>query len=326
MSMHVSSDFIVVILFHQVFRCREIMMANNFRPPSGGNPKKRRRTSTPISNVELAPPPLGSNDTVFATNPFDDYPSNVSMPLGSPSGPMGMPGGHGMLPMGGPMLMHGSTLGNYGPMVGHIGPGPNVSMFGPCGPMFNCGPGIPTSCSMSGPNLCNRPMHSPMPQSISAPGSVSPHRSTQGSGPGTPVGPLSGGLIGPHGPSSVGPPIGHQGMSCHVPPGPSSHPNMVLGPMTSTSNERLYPPGHPIIFNPQNPSAPPIYPCGICRREVGDNDQAILCESGCNFWFHRVCTGLAEPAFHFLTQGEVIECSFIEKIFNWLLYGARLAN
>ena len=30
--------------------------------------------------------------------------------------------------------------------------------------------------------------------------------------------------------------------------------------------------------------------------------QAILCESGCNFWFHRVCTGLAEAAFHFLTQ------------------------
>merc|ERR1712241_147138 len=70
----------------------------------------------------------------------------------------------------------------------------------------------------------------------------------------------------------------------------------------SMSSEKLYPPGQSMVFNPQNPNAPPIYPCGSCRREVHDNDQAILCESGCNFWFHRVCTGLAETAFHFLTQ------------------------
>lgn len=68
------------------------------------------------------------------------------------------------------------------------------------------------------------------------------------------------------------------------------------------SNEKVYPPGQPMVFNPQNPNAPPIYPCGACRKEVHDNDQAILCESGCNFWFHRVCTGLAEPAFVYLTQ------------------------
>jgi len=66
--------------------------------------------------------------------------------------------------------------------------------------------------------------------------------------------------------------------------------------------DTVYPPGQPMIFNPGNPAAPPIYPCGICRKEVHENDQAILCESGCNFWFHRVCTGLAEAAFHFLTQ------------------------
>ena len=42
-----------------------------------------------------------------------------------------------------------------------------------------------------------------------------------------------------------------------------------------------------MVFNPQNPNAPPIYPCGVCHKEVHDNDQAIPCESGCNFWFHR---------------------------------------
>lgn len=50
---------------------------------------------------------------------------------------------------------------------------------------------------------------------------------------------------------------------------------------------QIYPPDQPMVFNPQNPNAPPIYPCGVCHKEVHDNDQAILCESGCNFWFHR---------------------------------------
>ena len=90
------------------------------------------------------------------------------------------------------------------------------------------------------------------------------------------------------------------------PGGPMGGPGGMIGPpMTSPlsmSNEKTYPPGQSMVFNTQNPNAPPIYPCGVCHKEVHDNDQAILCESGCNFWFHRICTGLAEAAFHFLTQ------------------------
>ena len=86
-----------------------------------------------------------------------------------------------------------------------------------------------------------------------------------------------------------------------MPPMPPMPPTGNPKPL-SLSSEKLYPPGHNMVFNPQNPNAPPIYPCGNCRREVHDNDQAILCESGCNFWFHRVCTGLQEFAFHQLTQ------------------------
>lgn len=78
--------------------------------------------------------------------------------------------------------------------------------------------------------------------------------------------------------------------------GPTMHPKPV--PMSSG---KIYPPDQPMVFNPQNPNAPPIYPCGICHKEVHDNDQAILCESGCNFWFHRVCTGLTDAAYHLLT-------------------------
>uniref|UniRef100_T1J8P7 PHD-type domain-containing protein n=1 Tax=Strigamia maritima TaxID=126957 RepID=T1J8P7_STRMM len=81
-----------------------------------------------------------------------------------------------------------------------------------------------------------------------------------------------------------------------TPPAASMQPK----PLPVTSG-KIYPPDQPMVFNPQNPNAPPIYPCGICHKEVHDNDQAILCESGCNFWFHRICTGLTEAAFHLLT-------------------------
>ncbi len=93
-------------------------------------------------------------------------------------------------------------------------------------------------------------------------------------------------------------PAGPMGPVGPMPPGGPMGPG---GPL-SMSNEKVYPPGHPMVFNSQNPNAPPIYPCGLCHKEVHDNDQAILCESGCNYWFHRMCSGLQETAFHFLTQ------------------------
>ncbi|XP_046559026.1 protein pygopus-like [Haliotis rubra] len=71
-------------------------------------------------------------------------------------------------------------------------------------------------------------------------------------------------------------------------------------PPQGPGSGKMYPPNQPMVFNHSNPNAPPIYPCGICHKEVHDNDQAILCESGCNFWFHRICTGLTDPAFSML--------------------------
>jgi hypothetical protein len=90
---------------------------------------------------------------------------------------------------------------------------------------------------------------------------------------------------------------GHPGMNSPIP---------MMGPMGMNSNSapntaqmyggpkpmpvsagKIYPADTPMVFNPQNPNAPPIYPCGVCHKEVHDNDQGLLCESGCNFWFHR---------------------------------------
>ena len=64
---------------------------------------------------------------------------------------------------------------------------------------------------------------------------------------------------------------------------------------------KIYPPNQPLIFNPQNPNAPPIHPCGVCHREVqGDSEEALLCESGCNFWFHRICINMSPDAYALL--------------------------
>ena len=56
------------------------------------------------------------------------------------------------------------------------------------------------------------------------------------------------------------------------PPGMPGGPGGPGGPL-SMSTDKVYPPNQPKVFNPQNPNAPPIYPCGICHKEVHDNDQ-----------------------------------------------------
>ncbi|KAH1011689.1 hypothetical protein HUJ04_001007 [Dendroctonus ponderosae] len=200
------------------------------------------------------------------------HPGMTGPPMHSPIGGMGSmqgPMGPGCGPMGGPM--------GGGPMNGPMnGGGPNNQMNGPMNGPIN-GP-------MSGP--MNNPMNGPM----NGPGPMGgPH------GPGGPHGGPGGGMghmNGPNGP--IGPPMNNN--------------NFMMSPMNAmyskpmpVSAGKVYPADQPMVFNSQNPNAPPIYPCGICHKEVHDNDQAILCESGCNFWFHRGCTGLTEHAFQLLT-------------------------
>ncbi|KAK3593775.1 hypothetical protein CHS0354_014314 [Potamilus streckersoni] len=122
--------------------------------------------------------------------------------------------------------------------------------------------------------------------------------------PPVPMGPTPGPLVAqnpfddqPHAPLPHRLTLGQRHMQTRMPV-PGSLPPM-SGPLMAG---KVYPPNASMIFNPSNPNAPPIYPCGVCHKEVHDNDQAILCESGCNFWFHRACTGLTEPAFLMLTQ------------------------
>lgn len=50
-----------------------------------------------------------------------------------------------------------------------------------------------------------------------------------------------------------------------------------------------------------------VYPCGGCGREVRDDDEAIFCESGCEQWYHRECTGMSELAYNLLTTEDSAE-------------------
>merc|ERR1712071_322333 len=53
------------------------------------------------------------------------------------------------------------------------------------------------------------------------------------------------------------------------------------------------------VFSPN--SGPGPKPMPVSAGKIYPPDQAMLCESGCNFWFHRICTGLTEAAYHLLT-------------------------
>lgn len=49
------------------------------------------------------------------------------------------------------------------------------------------------------------------------------------------------------------------------------------------------------------------YPCGGCGKEVLDDHEAIYCESGCEQWYHRDCTGMSRLAYDLLTAEDSAE-------------------
>jgi len=92
--------------------------------------------------------------------------------------------------------------------------------------------------------------------------------------------------------SPVTAPPQHFGVPPFTTAEPTTHPRPVEGPAE---------------MNRSSLEIDPVYPCGICKREVNDNDDAIFCETGCAQWYHRVCTGLTELAYDLLTAEENAE-------------------
>ncbi|RMX56079.1 pygopus homolog 1 [Pocillopora verrucosa] len=97
----------------------------------------------------------------------------------------------------------------------------------------------------------------------------------------------------------------------------SSGPSDLVSPVTSMQHfgvppafiteSNTHPTETTLEINRPSHEIDPVYPCGICKREVNDNDDAIFCETGCAQWYHRVCTGLTELAYDLLTAEENAE-------------------
>ena len=157
---------------------------------------------------------------------------------------------------------------------------------------------------MSPSQMGNNGMMSPHHQMINQPGPSQGPPMMHHGGPSPqgqrmnmmPSGMMSGGMQNSHG-SMMSP---HQMMMNQQGP----HGMMMAPPMqpTGVMNSKGYP-NQTIIYNQQNPNAPPIYLCGACTREVqGNGDDAIVCESGCNFWFHRACINMTPEALLYLKK------------------------
>jgi len=124
-------------------------------------------------------------------------------------------------------------------------------------------------------------------------------------------------------------PIPQQGMINRMPPGqmmpnmmppqPQANmhnPNMMMNSQQNPQGAMMGPPGQNIpmqmgkmyasnqhMFNPQHPNF-----CGACNREIqGEIDEPIMCGSGCNLWFHRMCVGMSPEAYQFLKKEECAE-------------------
>ena len=261
------------------------------------------------SNMPMAGPNFsmaGPNYSMTGSNYSMSGPnfSGVIGGQGHPTGPPPMPpncptSGNGsyMSGPGGPSAT-GIHMGGQNPMSGTVDsiyapnqitspamPGPNGSSLGPAPNTM-----VPSNFASTGPlgdsnshSALGGPNHSMKFQS-NVMTTANVNRSLNGpmGGPNVTIGAPNANMVGMNS-NSMHPSIG----SPHNPSG---------------INGKVYPPDQPMVFNPSNPHAPPIYPCGICHKEVHETDEAILCESGCNFWFHRVCTGLHPQAYTLLTS------------------------
>jgi hypothetical protein len=224
---------------------------------------------------------------------MNGMPVHVNPPQQSPHHQMNMPPLQNMNPINsGPNMMNNnnnpnlsnpinSNNSNNGPPVtannNNNNNSPTTPLHGPNHSNNNL-PG-----SNNGPTNLGNPantnssnMNNPNNHQMMHPGSMGGNMGNMGPNMGQGMGQNMGGPMMGNNPNNMGGMPGSGQMSMF--PGHKPMP---------VSAGKVYPADTPMVFNPQNPNAPPIYPCGVCHKEVHDNDQGLLCESGCNFWFHR---------------------------------------
>lgn len=250
---------------------------------------------SPMGNMAPNLSPMGlqhghSNHGMNQIGPGPGRPmSNSPMPIGSPMGnSINSPLNNGP-PMGPPIH---SPLLNNGPMPGN--PGVNRMNGGPMNPSQQSPhPQMGNSNMMNSNNLSINNNNNNSPNTLPA-GLSQNNNNLPGSNNGLNINSMAVGSGGTNNASNMN----QNNQHSHQMSGPmmnmmsNNSPQLNMGmyggpkPMPVSAG-KVYPVDTPMVFNPQNPNAPPIYPCGVCHKEVHDNDQGLLCESGCNFWFHR---------------------------------------
>ena len=274
----------------------------------------------PMNNFNNQMPPIGMRG---GPQQQQMHPDDMMSGFGGNYGPPVGASGVGMPP-------HMNQGGPYSPNSGMMNMNPHSNMMSPHGqssgmmPMYN--QQIPPQGSGMSPYPQN--VMSPHQQQIPGPPNMSSHGMMMTQGPPNMMPHPQSRVMSPH-QQGLPPP----GMMHHhgQPPGmmpqhmqQNNIPGMMSGPgprmmmpqhmhhqqqqqqqfsmynqgPPMQQNSIVYPANKPLIFNTQNPNAPPIHPCGVCHREVqGDSEEALLCESGCNFWFHRICINMSPDAY-----------------------------
>ncbi|KAL8184532.1 UNVERIFIED_CONTAM: hypothetical protein K2H54_019634 [Gekko kuhli] len=285
--------------------------------------KKRRKSNTQgpaYSHLsEFAPPPTPMVDHLVASNPFED--DFAAPKVSSAAAPfLGNPGPFGNFRMQG--AMGPQVPPGYGgaPQPMRRQPPP----FGPgqMGPAFNMPPQNAGYVQPGGMGFAGQPFGQALGQNFSPPGGQLMQGPMGGFGPmisptmgqpprGAEVGPGPG-LNPPGGPPMAqrfGQPANiqepHAGSPVAAVNGtqPAFAPNNAghAGAGTPEANSLPPPPGKAAGNPGHQPPPGLVYPCGVCRSEVNDDQDAILCEASCQKWFHRECTGMTENAYGLLT-------------------------
>uniref|UniRef100_A0A8C3BQF5 Pygopus family PHD finger 2 n=1 Tax=Cairina moschata TaxID=8855 RepID=A0A8C3BQF5_CAIMO len=278
-------------------------------PPGygGGGPQPLRRQPPPPP--PFAPGQMGPAFGMPPQNPGYVQPGAMSFP----GQPFGQPLGQNFSPPTG-QLMQG-PVGGFGPMIsptmgqpprGDMGPGP--AALNPPG-----GPAMAQRFGQPGNLFGQSPMQRPGQNVPPLPPTASPF---PGADPGFPAGSEEGGKnLNP--PPSSFPQEQHSGSPAAVNGAQPSFapPSTGRGGGTPETNSLPPPPGKAAGGSGHQPPPGLVYPCGACRNEVNDDQDAILCEASCQKWFHRECTGMTENAYGLLTTeaSAVWACDFCLK-------------
>ncbi|XP_061333956.1 pygopus homolog 2 isoform X1 [Pezoporus flaviventris] len=280
-------------------------MSPQVPPGYGGGPQPLRRQPPPF-----APGQMGPAFSMAPQGPGYGQPGGV----GFPGQPFGQPLGPSFSPPGAPLLQ--GPVGSFGPMIsptlgqpprGDVGPGPALNP--PPG-----GPAVGQRFGQPGGLFGQSPLQRPGQGGPPLPPTASPF---PGADPGFPP-------SGEEGGKSLNPPPGafapeqHSGSPAAVNGAQPGFTPGSAGRGAGTPETNSLPPpapGKAVGGSGHQPPPGLVYPCGACRNEVNDDQDAILCEASCQKWFHRECTGMTENAYGLLTTeaSAVWACDFCLK-------------